>query len=207
MYPPGGPVERSILVNRGHGYSLSVQSGTIAAALAQDAIVLALRADTATGAEIGMYLECLRLSFQTIVAFTTPVTAGRRLGIYRATNPGAEVSGGTDVVAAIRKRDTNANVPDSKAVLARIASTAGLTVGGLVREAHPLALMDLASVGTAGARLEVTYELSPPKTQEWCLNPGEYLVISNPAAMDAAGTWQLTGQLSWYEQRRLALAL
>lgn len=203
MFPPGTAVQRTVSFNRGPGFALSVQSGTMAAALAQDSIVFALRADVTANSEIGVYIDRLRLAFQTIVAFTTPVTAARRLGIYRATNPGAEVSGGTDVVAAIRKKDANASAAATTVTKAFMATTAGLTAGGLVREANPLATMDLVSVGAAGGRLEQVYELGAPMSQEWCLNPAEYLVVSNPVAMDAAGTWQLTlNELSWYEQRR-----
>lgn len=207
MYPVGQNAQRVLNVQRGHGYALANQTGTMAAALAQDAIVFALRADTTASSVTGVYIERLRLAFQAIVAFTTPITAGRRLGIYRATNPGAEVSGGTDVKATIRKKDGTA--PASTVATALIATTAALTAGGLVREASPLALLDLVSVGAAGARLESTYELAATTgPQEWCLNPGEYIVISNPAAMDAAGTWQLTiNELAWYESTRMSMPL
>lgn len=206
MYPTGTNPQRTLSVNRGYGYSLAVQSGTIAVALAQDSVVFALRADTTANSEMCVFPDRLRLAFTTIVAFTTPVTAARRLGIYRASNAGAEVSGGTDVLAAIRKKDTNA--PASTVVKAFMATTAGLTLGGLSREAHPLALLDLVHVGAAGGRAEFIYELAPPQTNEWCINPAEYLAISNPVAMDAAGTWQLAiNELSWYEQKRVAPAL
>jgi hypothetical protein len=119
-----------------------------------------------------------------------------------------EVSGGTDVAAAIRKKSAHAAVPATTVTVARMATTAALTAGGLVRDANPLALLDLVSVGAAGGRLEHVYELGAPQPQEWGLNPSEYIVVSNPQAMDAAGTWQLTiNELSWYEQRRVALAL
>jgi len=206
MYPPSQPVQRVLPVNRGHGYALAVQTGTMAAALGADSIVFALRADTTAASVTGVYVDRMRLAFQTIVAFTTPITAGRRLGIFRASNAGAEVTGGTDVKASIRKKDTNA--PASSVALALIATTAALTAGGLSREAAPLAHLDLVSVGAAGGRLEHIYELANTNPQEWCINPGEYLVISNPAAMDAAGTWQLTvNELSWYEQARIVSGL
>ena len=201
MFAPGLPAQRTLNVHRGNGFALATQSGTIAAALAQDALVFALRADTTANSAVGVYVDRLRLAFQTIAAFTTPITAGRRLGIYRAANAGAEVSGGTDVKSTIRKKDSLSAA--STAALALIATTAGLTAGGLAREAAPLAHLDLVSIGAAGARQEHIFELASTKPQEWCLNPGEYLVISNPVAMDAGGTWQLTlGELSWYEATR-----
>ena len=207
MWPPANEVELCLNVNRGPGFALATQTGTIAAALAQDSIVFAMRADTTASSLIGVYIDRMRLAFQAIVAFTTPITAARRIGIYRAANPGTEVSGGTAVLTSIRKKDSLGVA--STVVLAQIATTGALTAGGLVREAAPLAQLDLVSVGAAGARAEFIYELGGGGyPQEWCINPGEYIVVSNPVAMDAAGTWQLSiGELSWYEQRRVALDL
>jgi len=207
MWPPPGEVELCLNVNRGPGFVLAAQTGTIAAALAQDSVVFAMRADTTAGSVNGVFIDRMRLAFTTIVAFTTPITAARRIGIYRATNAGAEVSGGTDVTASIRKKDSAGG--SSTVAKAFIATTGALTAGGLAREASPLAQLDLVNVGTAGARAEFIYELGGGGyPQEWCINPAEYLVVSNPVAMDAAGTFQLSiGELSWYEQRRLALDL
>lgn len=200
MHPPLGNVVRSIAVNRGHGYSLANQSGVIAAAIAQDAVVFAMRAPAA---DRSVYVDRLQLAVTTIAAFTTPVTAGRRIGVYRASNPGAEVSLGTDITAAIKKKDTNANVPASGVQMARMATTVALNTGGLVREAHPLAVIDLSAHGTAGARNAMCFDCAPPASHEWCFNPGEYICIVVMQAMDAVGTWQLTlNDLSWYEQLR-----
>lgn len=194
-------VKQVLLVNRGPGFALSAQTGTMAAALAANSVVFAMRAP-ATGSS-SIVVDRLRMAFTTIAAFTTPLTASRRLAVFRATNAGAEVSGGA--AASVRAKDAAGAA--STVALALIATTVGLTVGGLALEAAPLATMDLTSVGTAGARLEQIYELAPPKSEEWLFNPGEYIAIVNPAAMDAAGTWQLTiNELAWYEQQRLARA-
>lgn len=196
-------VKQVLPVNRGPGFALSVETGTMAAALGANSVVFAMRAP-ATGA-VSVVVDRLHMAYTTIVAYTTPISPGRRLGVFRATNPGVEISGGADVHASIRQKDA-AGVASSVAV-ASIATTAALTAGGLVLDAAPLAMMDLVSSGTAGARLEQIYELAAPKTEEWLFNPGEYIVISNPQAMDAAGTWQLAiNELSWYEQARLAVA-
>lgn len=207
MYPSNSGPDKSVVIGRGHAYTLTAQSGTIAAALAQDSILFALRCGAADGRSI--YLDRISLAFTTIAAFTTPITAGRRLGLYRATNPGAEVSGGTDLLATIRQRDSDSSVPATAAVKALIATTAGLTVGGLVREAAPFATLDLVSSGAAGARIERIYELNAGVSCcEQPLNPGEYVVVSVPQAMDAGGTWQLNvNELSWFEQRRALLLM
>ena len=86
------------------GYTLAGSSGTIAAALAANSSVLALRMSPSAGALLA-YITRVRLMVSTIVAFTTPVTAGRRLGLYRGA--GAAASGGT-AVADFTQKDASA---------------------------------------------------------------------------------------------------
>jgi hypothetical protein len=206
VFPTVAPPRTAILINRGNCYALTAQSGTIAAALAQNSILFALRAPAADGRSI--YVDRLSLAFTTIAAFTTPITAGRRLGLFRATNGGTEVSGGTDVSTSIVARDSDASVVASVASLARIATTTGLTAGGLTLAAAPFATLDLVSSGAAGARVEHTYEMSPAHSSEQCVNPGEYIVIANPVAMDAGGTWQIAiNELTWFEKSRGGMVL
>lgn len=175
-------------------YAVAGMTGTMAAALAQDAIVFAMFAGPSSDGLAG-YLEALKLTFQTIVAFTTPITASRRLGIYRAS--GVAATGGAAL--GVVKKKTGA--PASIVTDARIATTAALTVAGITREADPIAFADLVHVGAAGGRAEFLYEFNPPRTPT-TLNPGELLVVSNPVAMDAAGTWQLGVQVDWRELQK-----
>lgn len=200
MHPSPTIPTRVINHNRGYGYGVAGVSGTIGAALGADSIVFALlcapqTAETVASKRLNVYLERLRIAFTTIVAFTTPVTAARRLGVYRASGAVA-ATGGTALVVA--KKDTDA--PASIVTDVRIAAAAALTVAGITREAAPIAMMDLTHVGAAGARHEMTYELAAPLNSEEELAPGELLVISNPIAMDAGGTWQLSvDECHWIE--------
>lgn len=171
-------------------YAVAGISGTVGAALAANSVVFAMLASPT--AELWAYLEQIRLSFTTIVAFGTPVTAGRRLGVYRATG-GVAATGGT-ALGVVKKK--GASVPASVITDVRIAAAAALGVAGIVRDADPLIVMDLVHVGAAGARTEFVYEYKAPKTPHAIL-PGELLVVSNPAAMDAAGTWQLGVTVDW----------
>jgi hypothetical protein len=155
----------------------------MAAALAADSIVFAMRADPAGLKRLNV--GRVRLMFTTIVAFTTPITAARRLGLYRAT--AAAATGGAALTPVAK--DTG-HAPGSGVSDARIATTAALGVAGLVREANPIGLLSLTHVGAAGGYIERLYELDGPVAPA-VLTPGDLLVVSNPVAMDAAGTWQL----------------
>jgi hypothetical protein len=176
-------------------YGVSGITGTVAAALAQDSLVFAMFCDP-TQAALWAYIDQLRLAFTTIAAFTAPITAGRRLGVYRAAAVAATGGAGLNVV----KKQTGA--PTSIISSVRIATVGALTAGALVREADPLFTLDLVSSGAAGARAEAVYEFNP---ESWnppgpILEPGESLVVSNPAAMDAGGTWQLAVTAHWREE-------
>ena len=205
MFPPQTSPMRVFHFNRGYGYAVSGVSGAIAAGLAQDSLVLALLCDPAQGNvaanhKLGMYFDRLALAFTTVAAFTTPITAGRRLGIYRATG-GQAATGGTPLTVA--KKDA-ANAPASVCTSAQIAAAGALgAAAGIAREATPIGTMDLTHVGTAGARQEFLFELAAPGNAEIVLAPGELLVVSNPVAMDAGGTWQLTvKEAHWIEAMR-----
>jgi hypothetical protein len=204
MFPPQTSPARVMHFNRGYGYAVSGVSGTIAAGLAQDSLVLALLCDpqpgiSAANHKLGMYFDRLALAFTTIAAFTTPVTAGRRLGVYRASG-GTAATGGTTLSVA-KKDDVNA--PPSVCTSALIAAAGALGADGIVHEATPIGTMDLTHVGAAGARQEFLFELAAPANAPIAINPGELLVVSNPVAMDAGGTWQLTlKEAHWVEAMR-----
>lgn len=202
MFPPQTQPERVFHYNRGYGYGVSGVSGVITAGLAIDSIVLALRCDSQVGVAkpVAMVVDRLHLAFTAIAAFTTPVTAARRLAIYRAS--GVAATGGT-ALAVVRKNLDGALAPASVCTDARISTTAALTVAGIVRESAPIGTMDLTHVGAAGARQDFLFELAAPANHPIVLNAGELLVVSNPVAMDAGGTWQLTvKEAHWIEARR-----
>ena len=204
MFPPQTNPTRVMHFNRGYGYAVSGVSGTIAVGLAQDSLVLALLCDPAQGNvaanhKLGMYFDRLAIAFTTIAAFTTPVTAGRRLGVYRAT--GAQAATGGTTLAVAKKDGTSA--PASVCASALIAAAGALGSAGITREPAPIGTLDLMHVGAAGARQEFLFELAAPGNAEIVLAPGELLVVSNPVAMDAGGTWQFTlKEAHWIEAMR-----
>lgn len=178
---------------RGFGdpYSIAGQTGTMAAALAQDAIVYGMRAAVSPANAPNRFpvqVDGLYLAFTTIVAFTTPLTAGRRLGIYRAT--GSDLANETALTPVAKwSKDTGAD--NGLNASPRISTTQGITAAGLVREANALGFLDLTAFGAAGARVEKYYPFLDSVDGPVLLDPGELLVVSNPVAFDAAGTWQL----------------
>lgn len=180
---------RVALVHRGDGFTLSATSGVIAAGLAVDSLLFAVKANTLANLKSArLFLARYVLEYTTIAAFTTPITAGRRLVLARAT--GGPPTGGNALTPPAMDSG-NAPVAALLPVDARIAAAAALAAGGTVREANPLDTISLAHVGTAGAYRDRAYQYhgsSPPIT----LNPSELLVVSNPVAMDAAGTFQIS---------------
>lgn len=178
----------------GEHYSIAAQSGTIAAALAANSSVFAMRLDPGTTKVA--YIERLKIQFTTIVAFTTPVTAGRRLALFRGS--GAATSGGT-AAPAVSKGTTS---PPSEFLIAqggdsRISSTGALTVTGITFETDPLAVFSLTHVGAAGAFSEWVWDAN--QHTPIILQPGQLLAVRAPVAMDAAGTWQFSITADYYE--------
>jgi hypothetical protein len=182
---------------RGTGFSVSGATGTIAAALTANNSIFAMRFDpSATPARA--FIERIRIQYSTIVAYTTPVTAGRRLAIFRGT--GAAASGGTALVPAKKLvSSTDSEFTAAAGGDIRIAATAGLTVTGITFEADPIRTMSLVHVGAAGAFYDRVFEFGNGESAPIQLEAGQLLAIRNPAAMDAAGTWQAVIDVDWYE--------
>lgn len=187
---------RSVLAPRGLAYATSGITGTVAAALGANSSLFAMRIDP--GSAVLAFVERIRLMFTTIVAFTTPITASRRLAIYRGS--GAAASGGTAMVA-VSKDSTGAasecNVAQGGDV--RIATTGALTVTGITFETDPIRTMTLTHVGAAGNYAEMDMEFHASECAPIILQPGQVLAVRNPVAMDAAGTFQLGVNVNWYE--------
>jgi hypothetical protein len=186
----------TVVRSRGTGFSISGATGTIAAALAQNSTIFAMRLDPATTKRA--YIERIRIQYTTIVAYTTAVTAGRRLAIFRGS--GAAASGATALVPAKKL----ASSVDSEFTVAlggdaRISTTGALTVTGITYEADPFRTMSLSHVGAAGAFYDRVFEFGNGEAAPIQLEPGQLLAIRNPVAMDAAGTWQAMVDVDWYE--------
>jgi len=184
----------------GQAWSLTGTTGTMAAALAANSIVFAMKASATDATRPNfpprgpLEIEGLYLCFTAIVAATTPIAAGRKLQIFRGTNDAAgktALTGGTDLSTSPRPKRNADQGSDSGIADARIATTAGLTAGAFTRDTAALATFDLTGLGAAGSRAEFTlYELV--NGGPLYLDQGEILVISNPAQIDAVLTWQLT---------------
>lgn len=185
---------RTVVVPRGDSYLIGAQTGTIAAALAANATVFGMRLDPGTTNRA--YIDRLKVDWTTIVAFTTPVTAGRRLALFRGS--GAATTGGTSLAEMVRGVSTApaSQFDVSEGGDVRVATTGALGVTGITFEAQPAAIMSLAHVGAAGNYVHYEFELEAPIV----LEPGQIFVVRNgSAAMDAAGTWQLGVNVRWFE--------
>ncbi len=196
-----GRAQRIIQVGRGNAYAISNATGTIGAAVTANNSFFVMRLSPTT--TLRAYIDRIRVQYSTIVAYTTPVTAGRRLALFRGS--GAAASGGTAVNAVVK--DTTA-FPSSQFLTAnggdaRIATTGGLTVTGITFESDPLRTMSLVHVGNAGNYAEALWESHAGESYPIVLNPGQVLAIRNPAAMDAAGTWQMAVNVDWHEAAAL----
>ena len=189
--------ERAINVPRGKGFAVSNVTGAVAAALAANSTVFAMRLDPGAGERA--FIDRVRLQWTTLVAFTVPVTAGRRLALYRGS--GAATGGGTSIPAANRKwsRSATSEFDVANGGDIRIATTAALTVTGITWETDPIAMMTVSHVGAAGGFYETVFEFAPSESYEITLEPGQLLGVRNPVVMDAAGTWQLGVNVQWRE--------
>lgn len=185
---------------RGPSHSIAEVTGTMAAALALNSAVFAMRSDPTAGASWRTYISRIRIEWTTIVAFTTPITAARRLALYRGA--GANATGGTVLVPA--KKDSSNGVGSEFGVAqggdSRIATTAALGIAGVTWETASFRQMGLSHVGAAGAYKEVVWEFnSTDAGGPLILSAGELLGILNPVAMDAAGTWQAVINVDYTE--------
>jgi hypothetical protein len=188
---------RVVITSRGVGFGVGATTGVMAAALAANSTIFAMRLDP--GASNRAFIERLRIEYTTLTAYTVPVTAGRRIGLFRGT--GAAASGGTGIAQPNAKHsiaDTSefsvANGGDI-----RIATTAALTVTGITYEANAYREMTLSHVGTAGGYREVVWEFNSCENQPIQLDPGQLIAIRNIPLMDAAGTFQLSVSADWFE--------
>lgn len=192
---------RTVVVPRGQSYSVSEVTGTVGAALAANASVFCMRLDP--GSPVRAFVDAIELRYTTIVAYTTPVTAGRRLAVFRGS--GAAASGGT-AVATLAPKSTGYAASEFDAASGgdvRIATTGALTVTGITFETAPIAVMTLVHVGTAGAYAEAKFYFSAMDGAPIQLEPGQVLAVRAPALFDAAGTWQLGVEAHWREAAQL----
>lgn len=189
-------------LSNGSPYSLVGSTGTMAAALAANSIVFAVGALAATADQRPprgpVVLDGMRMTFTAIVASAAPIAAGRALALYKGLNAVQTMPAGGTALTGIAKQTLN-TAGDSGLAGAQIALTAGLTVVGFTRGTTPLGSFDLVGLGAVGARAEKHYRwaLEAGHVQ---LDPGEILVVSNPAIFDALLTWTLTVELDYHRR-------
>jgi len=189
---------------RGNAFSVSAITATINAALAANSSIFAMRFDVGAGTKKAR-IERIRIAYTTIVAYTVPITAGRRLAVYRGSS--ANATGGTAIATVAKKHSSS---PDSEFESAqggdvRIATTGALTVTGITFETNEFATMPLTHLGAAGNFFEEVFEFNANESAPIVLEPGQLLAIRNPQAMDAAGTWQVVVRIDWYEEDSITL--
>ena len=190
---------RTVIAPRGVGHCISSITGTIAAALGANSSVFTMKLDNSAGSILA-FIERIRIQYTTIVAYTTPVTVGRRLVISRGSGVTLP-TGGTALAVAAQKDSTSSPSEFNTAQGGdmRIASTGALTTTGTTFETQEFAAMSLTHVGAAGAFFEEVFEFATTESAPLILQPGQVMAIRNPVAMDAAGTWQLAVRVDWHE--------
>jgi hypothetical protein len=196
---------RSAITNNiGAAFGVASSTGIIAAALTANSTIFFLRLSAA--APVIVVIEKLRIEFVTIVPFTVPITAGRRLSIIRAgglitaTSGGNALAGAGQIVPKNYKDGSNGSwCTNNNAGDIRLASTGALTITGILTETTSFGDMNLTGFGTAGAYREFEYLISDKYVSPMILLPGQLLAIRNPVAMDAAGTWQAAISVDWRE--------
>lgn len=179
-------------------YAIAATTGTIAAALAVNSTIFAMRISLSSG-NILAFIDRVRIQYTTVVAYTVPVTAGRRLAYYRGS--AAAATGGTAIVTVFKKDSTGTDsfVVAAQGGDARVATTGALTVAGIVYETNQCGEVSLTHVGAAGASIEHITEFSSDASSPVILQPGQLFAVRNPVVFDAAGTWQATVTVEWHE--------
>jgi hypothetical protein len=193
---------RVLAISRGHYYSQSLLTGIMAAGFTTGNTAWTMRLNPSAAVQV--QLTKLRIAFTTLTAFTTPVTAGRRLALFRGvgatptTGVAAGVTSEHDSLAPASQCDAGQGGDQ------RIAGTSTIATAGITFEASPLRSMTLTHLGTAGAYGEKEFDFLGDGGAPLILNPGELFAIRAPVAFDAVGTWQLGVDSQWAEVAALA---
>ncbi len=184
---------------RGFSYGVAGTTGTIAAGLAANGALWSMRSNPAANRRV--FFERLRLQFTTLAAFTTPVTAGRRLQLVRSTVVTANPSGGAALLPLAKDvTDTDSIANAAGGGDMRVATTAALTMTGVTLDtANVFRQMLLVHCGAAGAFFDCIWEFHATENAPIILEPGQVLAIVAGQTMDAGGTFQLSVNADWHE--------
>lgn len=191
-----GHAVRSAIIPRGRGYSVQGVTGTISAAQSANGGYFAMYLDP-SATDIA-WIERIVVQYTTIVAYTTPVTAGRRLEWYRGS--GTMAQNGANIATAAKK-DSGAAASKFNTANGdiRISTTSTLGFNSITFESTAIDGMALTHVGAAGNNAEKIFEFPANKNHPLIVRPGELIALRNTQAMDAAGTWQLSVCVHWHE--------
>jgi hypothetical protein len=190
--------QRVCVAPRGYSYAVSGITGTMTAALASGGAVFTMRNDASSPRRA--FIDRIRILYATLVAYTTPLTAGRRLHLVRSTVSSANPSGGTALVPVTK----DATHPDSECSTSgggsiNISTTVALTVTGTTWDTAIIRTLPLVHVGNAGNFQEFLLEFAAAESAPIVLEPGQALGIIAGQAFDAAGTWQAAVNVDYYE--------
>jgi hypothetical protein len=81
----------------------------------------------------------------------------------------------------------------------RISTTATITTTGILTESTFASDFSLANAGVVGNYREYLYSTINKTASPIQILPGQFFLIRNPNAMDAAGTWQANIMVDWRE--------
>jgi hypothetical protein len=185
---------RVAMVKRGEGFSIEALTGSIAAA--SNGSVFAMRNSPTSGKDV--YISYIALEYNTITAFTVPVTQ-RRLQIIRGS--GAAASGGSAItpIAQHDSADASSQLNAANGGDVRVSTTATLTVTGITFDTNAVSNFVLTQFGAANARNSKIFDFGSTDKGSLVLQPGELLAVRTSAAFDAAGTWQLGIEVSGWQ--------
>jgi hypothetical protein len=187
-------------------YSVSVVSGTLAAALAANAVVFAFRWTHATNLAI---VTRINVKFQALTLFTAATLTDFGFDAYVGRSYSASHTGGTALTMTGNNSKMRTSMGTSLVGDIRIATTAALGGGTITVDAHPFAasLGDTQTINPAAATEE--QRVNDP-TLDWSvdLGAGDYplvlannegFVIRNRAVWPAAGTGIVQVTCRWSE--------
>jgi hypothetical protein len=188
------PVEKAVRVASykpaGEFYMARATSGVLAAALAVDAPIFAMRHGAAAAKTA--YVHKIDLGFGCAVAFTT----GSQVGFYLQRFSVAALAGGTSYLASILRYDT---ADASEMGDLRASTTAALTSAGVTFAADSVPLLSFASP-TLSQQIGPLTLFDSTESAPIKLAAGEGICIRNLVVWPAAGTGVVSCRVVWSER-------
>lgn len=168
----------------------NAQSGVIAAGAAALSIFWAQRLPNSARGKNPMIVERLRLTYTCLTAFTTPVTASRALA-FCVLDSQPSFSGVSNYRSLFRKQ----GLLDVLGVDGTVAccNTTPFTPGGAAPSiGNVFATLDLTGFGSSGSTVTREWTWTTGSAAMVGLAPDTTIGLIATAAMDAAGTFQIT---------------